>query len=111
VLQHLTFSHNTIHGYADHHIGHVKLLDETDATKGIRKILMRKIRMLKKVGFIEHEDDVLSCLLRKWLTVFRERGLDKGVLEPDFVICAPSAYSVSSYHRWYKKFDRAIRAV
>jgi hypothetical protein len=91
------------------------LLDETDATKDIRKDLSLKVLFLKKAGVIEHEDDLFIIYFTLWFTFARDRAhqtkLNPGATRPEFVICAPSAYSVTSYALLYKAFDTAIRLV
>jgi hypothetical protein len=72
---------------------------------------IHQLRILKKAGVIHHEDDILYHYLVKWFTFARERGIDNGVSHPEFVVCVPSAYSVSSFHRWFKAYNRAIRTV
>jgi hypothetical protein len=116
VSQHLKDEDNPIHQQPDRCITQFKLLpDETQATEDIRKDLGRKVRFLKKEGIIKHEDDLFFNYFHKWLTFARYRAheteLDPGAAQPEFVICAPSAYSVTSYQRLYKAFERAIRIV
>jgi hypothetical protein len=105
-----------IHKDPKKYISHFKLLlDETRATQGIRDELKSKVRSLKAAQIVEKEDDFLYHYFTMWLSFARDRahksGLDPNIARPEFVICAPSAYSVSSYHRLYKVFDRAARVV
>jgi molecular chaperone DnaK (HSP70) len=108
----LEWAEDSIHQHLDHYIGQFKLLlDETKATTQIRGEIQKKVQVLKKARLIKDDDDILYHFLVKWFEFARERDLDHGDLEPEFVVCVPSAYSVHSFHRWFKTFDRAIRAV
>jgi hypothetical protein len=112
VVRRLAWSNDSIHQHPDRCFSSFKLLlDETDATTQIRAKLQNQLRILKKAGVIHHEDDILYHYLVKWFTFARERGIDNGVSHPEFVVCVPSAYSVSSFHRWFKAYNRAIRTV
>jgi hypothetical protein len=108
----LEWAEDSIHQHLDYYIGQFKLLlDETNATTQIRGEIQKKVQVLKKARLIKDDDDILYHFLVKWFEFARERDLDHGDLEPEFVVCVPSAYSVHSFHRWLKTFDRAIRAV
>jgi hypothetical protein len=101
-----------VHQWSEHCVAQFKLmLEETEATQEVRRELKVKTDILRGKGFIKDADDVIFHYLRKWFTFARSRGIDKGFARPEFVICAPSGWSVKSYHRWYKAMLRAIREV
>ncbi|KAF2819219.1 hypothetical protein CC86DRAFT_413290 [Ophiobolus disseminans] len=87
------------------------LLDETDATLELRSKLRVQLKALKDDKVITDNDDIIKRLLVEWFKFAREAHLGTEVSRPEFVICVPSAWSVNSYHRWYKAMDAAIRIV
>jgi molecular chaperone DnaK (HSP70) len=116
VSRKLEYSADAIHQRPNHYIeGFKLLLDGTKETKDIRAKLMAKAAVLKKEGRIKHEDDIIADYFEWWLQYVRqfaiEKGLEKGVSQPEFVLSVPSAWSVCSFQRWVKACSRAIRKV
>lgn len=83
------------------------LLDSSIDTSELEK----KLDDLQRDGFIHAQDDAFTDYLVQSLTRVREKKFDEGFVHPEFVICAPIAWSVKSYHRWYSSFGSAIRIV
>ncbi|KAI4680519.1 hypothetical protein J4E81_010200 [Alternaria sp. BMP 2799] len=83
------------------------LLDSSIDTSELEK----KLDDLQRDGFIHAQDDAFTDYLVQSLTRVREKQFDEGFQHPEFVICAPIAWSVKSYHRWYSSFVSAIRIV
>jgi hypothetical protein len=99
IVRRLGMDDDLVHQWSDHCVPQFKvLLDETESTVPTRAKLQVKLGALVRAGFIK-EHDVIRDFFVKWFNFARDHGVGRDVEFPDYVICAPSAWSVDNYHR------------
>lgn len=111
----LEYPSGPIHSHGVGYVTRPKLLfDDSPVTDKIRIRIADKIRTLMQIGMISKAEDILQDILDPWMTVVRKRLLTSSDLlpedKPEFVICVPTHWSVSSHHKLCKAMETSIRA-
>jgi hypothetical protein len=104
-----------VHTYEEKFISCPKLLfDESQVTAPIRAALNAKLAFLNANGFNLKAEDVVENLLSRWLCEVKNILLESNVVtstdRPEFAICLPTHWSVTSHHKLLEAMGSAIRA-